>query len=53
MLVGGGVAVVGITLPQALLAVVGYRAINLWLPMIPALAAIPALAQIEAQRSRS
>jgi uncharacterized membrane protein YbhN (UPF0104 family) len=40
---------VGIALPQALLAVAAYRIINLWLPMIPALAAIPALAQLEAQ----
>jgi uncharacterized membrane protein YbhN (UPF0104 family) len=37
----------GIALPQALLAVVLYRAINLWLPMIPALASIPALAKLE------
>jgi uncharacterized membrane protein YbhN (UPF0104 family) len=41
---------VGIALPQAIAAVVAYRAINLWLPMIPALAGIPALAQIEAER---
>jgi uncharacterized membrane protein YbhN (UPF0104 family) len=40
---------VGIALPQALLAVVLYRAINLWLPMIPALAAIPTLATLEAR----
>jgi putative heme transporter len=39
---------VGIALPQALLAVVLYRAINLWLPMIPALVSIPALARLEA-----
>ena len=39
---------VGIALPQALLAVVFYRAVNLWLPMIPALAAIPTLARLEA-----
>jgi uncharacterized membrane protein YbhN (UPF0104 family) len=38
---------VGIALPQALLAVVLYRAINLWLPMIPALVSIPALARLE------
>jgi uncharacterized membrane protein YbhN (UPF0104 family) len=38
---------VAISLPQALLAVVAYRAINLWLPMIPALAAIPAFARLE------
>ena len=38
---------VGIPLPQSLLAVVLYRAINLWLPMVPALASIPALARLE------
>lgn len=38
---------VAIALPHALLAVVAYRAINLWLPMIPALAAIPSLARLE------
>jgi len=38
---------VGIALPQALLAVVLYRAINLWLPMVPALVSIPALAKLE------
>jgi uncharacterized membrane protein YbhN (UPF0104 family) len=37
----------GIALPQALLAVVLYRAINLWLPMIPALVSIPVLARLE------
>jgi len=42
---------VRIALPQALLAVVLYRAINLWLPMIPALVSVPALARLEAQRS--
>lgn len=44
---------VGIALPQALLAVVLYRAINLWLPMIPALGGIPALARLEAQPERA
>jgi uncharacterized membrane protein YbhN (UPF0104 family) len=39
---------VGIALPQALLAVVLYRAINLWLPMIPALVSIPTLRRLEA-----
>jgi uncharacterized membrane protein YbhN (UPF0104 family) len=39
---------VGIALPQALLAVVAYRLFNLWLPMAPALAAIPQLARLEA-----
>jgi uncharacterized membrane protein YbhN (UPF0104 family) len=43
---------VRIPLPQALLAVVLYRAVNLWLPMIPALASIPALARLET-RSQS
>lgn len=37
----------GIALPQALLAVVLYRAVNLWLPMLPALLSIPALAKLE------
>lgn len=40
----------GIALPQALLAVVLYRAINLWLPMVPALVSIPALAKLERAR---
>jgi uncharacterized membrane protein YbhN (UPF0104 family) len=40
---------VGIALPQALVAVVAYRIVNLWLPMIPALAAIPTLARLERQ----
>ena len=39
----------GIALPQALLAVVLYRAINLWLPMGPALASIPTLRRLEAR----
>jgi uncharacterized membrane protein YbhN (UPF0104 family) len=43
---------VGIALPQALLAVVAYRAINLWLPMIPGLAAIPTLARLRAPAGR-
>ena len=42
---------VAISLPKAFLAVVMYRAVNLWLPMIPALAAIPALARLQS-RSR-
>jgi uncharacterized membrane protein YbhN (UPF0104 family) len=41
----------GTPLPQALLAVVLYRAINLWLPMVPALVSIPALARLETQKS--
>jgi uncharacterized membrane protein YbhN (UPF0104 family) len=44
---------VAIALPQALLAVVTYRAINLWLPMIPALAAIPAIARLDFGRDRN
>ena len=43
---------VGIELAKALLAVVLYRAINLWLPMIPALAGIPTLRRIEQRRPR-
>ena len=38
---------VSIGLPQALLAVIVYRMINLWLPMIPAIASIPALARMD------
>jgi uncharacterized membrane protein YbhN (UPF0104 family) len=44
---------VGIPLAQALLAVVLYRAINLWLPMIPALVSIPALARLESRAART
>jgi uncharacterized membrane protein YbhN (UPF0104 family) len=43
---------VGIALAPALLAVVAYRAINLWLPMVPALAGIPAIARIERAAAR-
>lgn len=43
---------VGIPLAKALLAVVLYRAINLWLPMIPALAGIPTLRVMEQRRPR-
>jgi uncharacterized membrane protein YbhN (UPF0104 family) len=43
---------VDIKLAQALLAVVAYRLINLWLPMIPALAGMPALRSIERRRPR-
>jgi glycosyltransferase 2 family protein len=38
---------VGITLAPALVAVFAYRIANLWLPMIPALAGLPALGRIE------
>jgi uncharacterized membrane protein YbhN (UPF0104 family) len=41
---------VAISLPRALLAVIVYRLVNLWLPMIPALVSIPALARIEGAR---
>jgi uncharacterized membrane protein YbhN (UPF0104 family) len=41
---------VAIGLAPALLAVVAYRLINLWLPMIPALAGLPALRSIERRR---
>ena len=36
----------------ALLAVFAYRLINLWLPMIPALAGIPTLRRLQGRRSR-
>jgi uncharacterized membrane protein YbhN (UPF0104 family) len=59
----GGAGVVEALLPFALgavaiqrapavLAVGAYRIINLWLPMIPALAGIPALRRIEQRRAR-
>lgn len=59
----GGAGVVEALLPFALgavaiqrapavLAVGAYRIINLWLPMIPALAGIPALRRIEKRRAR-
>jgi uncharacterized membrane protein YbhN (UPF0104 family) len=59
----GGAGVVEALLPFALgavaiqrapavLAVGAYRAINLWLPMIPALAGIPKLRRIEQRRAR-
>jgi uncharacterized membrane protein YbhN (UPF0104 family) len=44
---------VKIALAPALLAVVAYRLINLWLPMLPALAGLPALGRLErSPRSR-
>lgn len=43
---------VDIRLAAALLAVLAYRMINLWLPMIPAFAGIPALRSIEQRRPR-
>lgn len=55
----GGAGVVEVLLPYslgwlkialmpALLAVFAYRLINLWLPMIPALAGLPTLRRLEA-----
>jgi uncharacterized membrane protein YbhN (UPF0104 family) len=38
---------VGIPLVPAVVAVLAYRLINLWLPMIPAVAGLPALARLE------
>lgn len=42
-----------IALAPALLAVFAYRLINLWLPIIPALAGLPTLRQLEHTRRRS
>jgi uncharacterized membrane protein YbhN (UPF0104 family) len=42
-----------IALAPALLAVFAYRVINLWLPMIPALAGIPTLRRLEHARPRA
>jgi uncharacterized membrane protein YbhN (UPF0104 family) len=41
---------VGIPLASAVLAVVAYRLINLWLPMVPALAGLPTLRRLERGR---
>jgi uncharacterized membrane protein YbhN (UPF0104 family) len=43
---------VRIALAPALLAVFGYRLINLWLPMIPALAGLPTVRRLERARPR-
>jgi len=43
---------VGIALAPAVLAVAGYRVINLWLPMLPALAGLPAMRRLEQRRTR-
>jgi uncharacterized membrane protein YbhN (UPF0104 family) len=43
---------VGIALAPALVAVFAYRIANLWLPMIPALAGLPALGRIERRAPR-
>ena len=40
----------GIALAPALLAVFAYRLINLWLPIIPALAGLPSLRRLERGR---
>ncbi len=42
-----------IALLPALLAVFAYRLINLWLPMIPALAGLPTIRRLEARRRRA
>jgi hypothetical protein len=39
---------VGIALAPAVLAVAGYRLINLWLPMVPALAGLPTMRRMRA-----
>jgi uncharacterized membrane protein YbhN (UPF0104 family) len=43
---------VGIALAPALLAVFGYRLINLWLPIIPALAGLPTLNRLQRSSPR-
>jgi uncharacterized membrane protein YbhN (UPF0104 family) len=43
---------VKIALAPALLAVVAYRAINLWLPMVAALAGLPSLHRLERSQAR-
>lgn len=43
---------VKIALAPALLAVVAYRLINLWLPMVPALGALPTLRRLERAPAR-
>jgi uncharacterized membrane protein YbhN (UPF0104 family) len=43
-------ALVGVALAPAVVAVVVYRFMNLWLPMIPALAGLPTLRQISRRR---
>src|SRR5262249_14789458 len=44
---------VGIALAPAVLAVVGYRVINLWLPLIPAVAGLPMLQRLGHRRTRA
>jgi uncharacterized membrane protein YbhN (UPF0104 family) len=43
----------GIAFAPAVVAVVVYRFMNLWLPIIPALAGLPTLRQISRRRPRS
>jgi uncharacterized membrane protein YbhN (UPF0104 family) len=43
---------VGIALAPAVLAVAAYRAINLWLPLVPALAGLPTLRRLSRRRHR-
>ena len=43
---------VGVPLAPALLGVVTYRAFNFWLPVIPALAALPAVRRMRADFRR-
>jgi uncharacterized membrane protein YbhN (UPF0104 family) len=44
---------VGIALAPAVLAVVGYRVINLWLPLVPAVAGLPTLRRLGHRRARA
>jgi uncharacterized membrane protein YbhN (UPF0104 family) len=44
---------VGIALAPAVVAVVGYRLINLWLPMIPALVGLPTLRRLGHKQPRA
>ena len=43
---------VGIALAPAVLAVVGYRLINLWLPLVPALVGLPTTRRLGTRRAR-
>jgi uncharacterized membrane protein YbhN (UPF0104 family) len=44
---------VEIALAPAVLAVFAYRLLNLWLPMVPALAGIPSIRKLEQRRTRA
>jgi uncharacterized membrane protein YbhN (UPF0104 family) len=44
---------VGIALAPAVLAAFAYRLINLWLPMVPALAGLPSLARLQGRSSHA